>query len=163
MHHVWAENGSSATPKIAHLPPPPHPPKIFFFSSTPSKWFFINLLVLFILQNFKTILIVNPKLWGCTIFMPKVAHFHRTKDFFGKVISLFRIIRIVTIQKMAYLLDKISFRRSLVLIFLRNWKTLFRSLFYHLDHFFSIDIFPNNSDSATHIPIWVPNTKCKVS
>ena len=43
---------------------------------------FIYLLALFIVQNFKKILTANPKLWGCTIFGPKMVHL--PQFFFGK-------------------------------------------------------------------------------
>ena len=42
---------------------------------------FIYLLALFIVQNFKKILTVNPELWGCTIFGPKMVHLPQTKFF----------------------------------------------------------------------------------
>ena len=39
---------------------------------------FIYLMALFIVQNLQKILIVNPKLWGCPIFGPKMAHLPQT-------------------------------------------------------------------------------------
>ena len=45
---------------------------------------FIYLLALFIAQNLKKILTGDPELWGCTIFGPKMVHWH--KIFFGKLL-----------------------------------------------------------------------------
>ena len=49
-------------------------PKQIFF------WKIINIILIYLLapfidQNFKKILPVDPELWGCTIFGPKMAHF----------------------------------------------------------------------------------------
>ena len=42
----------------------------------------------FIWQNFKKILRVDPELWGCTIFGPKMVHLLQT-IFFGKLLRSF--------------------------------------------------------------------------
>ena len=41
------------------------------------KIILIYLLGPFIVQNFKKIIPVDPELWGCTIFGPKIAHFSK--------------------------------------------------------------------------------------
>ena len=46
---------------------------------------FIHLMALFIVQNLQKILAVNPKLWGCPIFGPKMAHLPQTIFFGGKL------------------------------------------------------------------------------
>ena len=51
---------------------------------------FIYLLALFIVQNFKKILTVNPELWGCTIFGPKMVHLPQIY-FFWKIIKIILI------------------------------------------------------------------------
>ena len=40
--------------------------------------FFIYLLALFIVQNLQKIATADPKLWGCTIFGPKMVHLPKT-------------------------------------------------------------------------------------
>ena len=45
---------------------------------------FMNLLAHFIKQNFKKILRVDPELWGCTIFGPKMTHLPQMKIFSEK-------------------------------------------------------------------------------
>ena len=51
---------------------------------------FIYLLALFIVQNFKKNLTVDPELQGCTIFGPKMVHFPQT-NFFWKIIIIILI------------------------------------------------------------------------
>ena len=48
---------------------------------------FIQLLALFMVQNFKNILRTNPELWGCTIFESKMAHLPPKYFFFWKPIN----------------------------------------------------------------------------
>ena len=60
MCHFWVQNGSFAPNN--------------FFSKKIINIIFIYLLAPFILQNFKTILRVDPDLRGCAIFGPKMAH-----------------------------------------------------------------------------------------
>ena len=50
---------------------------------------FIYLLALFIVQNLKKILTVNPELWGCTIFGPKMVHL--PQKIFCKIINIILI------------------------------------------------------------------------
>ena len=57
-------------PKMVHLLPPP--PEFFFWKII--NIILIDLLAPFIVQNFKKALPVNPELWGCTIFGPKMVH-----------------------------------------------------------------------------------------
>ena len=64
----WAQNGLFAANK--------------FF------WKIINIILIYLLasfigQNFKKILPVDPELWGCAIFGPKMAHFPKW-EFFQK-------------------------------------------------------------------------------
>ena len=46
---------------------------------------FIYLPTLFIGQNFKKILTMDPELWGYTIFGPKMVHLPQTKTFLEKL------------------------------------------------------------------------------
>ena len=62
----WAQNGLFAANK--------------FF------WKIINIILIYLLasfigQNFKKILPVDPELWGCAIFGPKMAHFPKWEFF----------------------------------------------------------------------------------
>ena len=50
---------------------------------------FIYLLALFIVQNFQKILTVDPELWGCVIFGPKMVHLPQI--FFWKIIKIILI------------------------------------------------------------------------
>ena len=45
---------------------------------------FIYQSALFIVQIFKKILTADPKLWGCTIFGPKMAYLSKWEFFFQK-------------------------------------------------------------------------------
>ena len=47
---------------------------------------FIYLLALFIVQNLKKILTVDPELWGCAVFGPKMVHLPQTKIFVWKLL-----------------------------------------------------------------------------
>ena len=47
---------------------------------------FVYLLALFIVQNLKKILTVNPELWRCLIFGPKMVHL--PQFFFKKIINI---------------------------------------------------------------------------
>ena len=49
---------------------------------------FIYLLALFIVQNFKKILTVNPEVWGCIIFEPQMVHLPQ-KNVFEKINIIF--------------------------------------------------------------------------
>ena len=51
-----------------------HLPKTIFFLEKTIKTIFIYVSAASIVQNFKKILTVDPELWGCTIFGPKMAH-----------------------------------------------------------------------------------------
>ena len=59
------------------------PIQFFFFFLEIIKIIFIYLLAPFIGQNLKKILPVDPELWGCAIFGPKMAHFSKW-EFFQK-------------------------------------------------------------------------------
>ena len=68
MHHFWTQNGLFA-------------PNNFFLK-------IINIVLIywlapFIVQKFKRILLVDPELWGCTIFRLKMVHFSKW-EFFQK-------------------------------------------------------------------------------
>ena len=58
------------------------------FSIQTSIITFIYLLALFIVQNLQKILTVDPKLWGCPIFGPKMVHLPQT-FFFEKLLISF--------------------------------------------------------------------------
>ena len=62
MHHFWTQNG-------------PFAPEKFFWKII--KITLIYLLASFIVQNFLKILLVDPELWGCAIFGPKMRIFFR--------------------------------------------------------------------------------------
>ena len=49
---------------------------------------FIYLLALFILRSLKKNLTVDPELWGCTVFGPKIIHLPQTKNFLEKLYHL---------------------------------------------------------------------------
>ena len=57
------------------------PQTIFFFFKKLINIISIYLLAPFTLQNFKKILRVNPELWRCAIFGPKIAQFILNKMF----------------------------------------------------------------------------------
>ena len=67
MPHFWAQNGPFA------------PNKFFFWKII--KMLLIYLLGPFVVQNFKKILPVDPELWGCGIFGPKMARFPKWEIF----------------------------------------------------------------------------------
>ena len=64
MCHFQAQKGPFVLKKI--------------FSIQTSIITFIYLLALFIVQNLQKIITVDPKLWGCPIFGPKIAHLPQT-------------------------------------------------------------------------------------
>ena len=64
IHDFWDQNS-------------PFAPNIFFLRII--NIILIYLLAPFIMQNFKKILPVDPEIWGCAIFWPKMAHFLRWK------------------------------------------------------------------------------------
>ena len=70
MCHFWGQNGAFAS-------------NIYFFFLKITNIILVCLLALFIVQNFKTIIPVDPEFWGCAIFGPKMAHFFKW-DFFQK-------------------------------------------------------------------------------
>ena len=55
---------------------------------------FIYLLSLFIVQNFKKKFTVDPELWGCPIFGPKMVHLLQT-NFFWKIIRIILVYLLV--------------------------------------------------------------------
>ena len=65
MHYFWTQNGSFA---------------LIFFREIITL-ILIYLLAPFIVQNLKKILPVDPKLWGCAFFGPKMAHFPKWELF----------------------------------------------------------------------------------
>ena len=52
---------------------------------------FLYLLAIFIEQNLKKILTVDPELWGCAIFGPRMVHLPQTKNFFWRIINIILI------------------------------------------------------------------------
>ena len=67
MHHFWAQNGPIAAPKN--------------FLEKIINLIFIYLSASIILQNFKIFFTLDPELWGCTIFGPKMAYFSKGEFF----------------------------------------------------------------------------------
>ena len=65
MHYFWTQNGSFA---------------LIFFREIITL-ILIYLLAPFIVQNLKKVLPVDPKLWGCAFFGPKMAHFPKWELF----------------------------------------------------------------------------------
>ena len=65
MHHFWTQYG-------------PFAPKNFFWKII---IILIYLLSPFIVQNLKKLLPVDPELWGCAIFGPKMTHFPKWEFF----------------------------------------------------------------------------------
>ena len=61
------------------------PKQIFFWKII--KIILIYLLAPFIVQNFKKILTMDPELWGCAIFAPKMAHFPKWEFFFRNPVN----------------------------------------------------------------------------
>ena len=49
----------------------------------------MSLFAPFIVQNCKTILAVDPELWGCAILGPKLTHLLQTKSFWKKTLIFF--------------------------------------------------------------------------
>ena len=65
MHYFWTQNGSFA---------------LIFFREIITL-ILIYLLAPFIVQNLKKVFPVDPKLWGCAFFGPKMAHFPKWELF----------------------------------------------------------------------------------
>ena len=76
MCHFWAQNGPFVLKKR--------------FLVQTIIITFIYLLALFILQKLKQIPTLDPELWECAIFWPKMVHLPQTK-FFWKIINIILI------------------------------------------------------------------------
>ena len=76
MCHFWAQNGQFVLNKL--------------FLVQTIIITFIFLLALFILQNLKQILTLDPELWECAFFGPKMVHLPQTK-FVWKIINIILI------------------------------------------------------------------------
>ena len=73
-----------ANPEFIFGPKTTHLSWKYFFLVQTIIITFIYLLAFFIVQNFKKILTMDPKLWGCTIFWPKMVHLPQTNFFWKK-------------------------------------------------------------------------------
>ena len=59
-----------------------------FFFGTKHYYYFHLPIGRFHCTKFKTILTVDPELWGCAIFGPKIVHLPQANFFFLKIISI---------------------------------------------------------------------------